>query len=390
MRAFITGVTGFVGSWLAKRLLEEGWEVYGLIRGRSDGSKLTRLKILGIDDKVRLVYGDMTDSVSLQRAVSRVEPEIVFHLAAQSFVGRSFEAPLESFNINATGTVRLLEAVRHFAPEAKVIVAGSSEEYGKQFLTREQWEASGRPYPEPARYPELPIREENPLRPVSPYALSKVAEDYACRSYAMMYGLRCIPLRPFNTEGPLRGEHFVTANIVKQLMAVKRGEKGHVELGNVAAMRDWSHIDDIVEAYLLAATRLERYGEPYNVGSGRMYSVLSFLLRAYAVIFGEEAESVAIGGRELDARSVDDYILEHWRRGEEPFRPNMTIIVKGRTRSLPVELRPERLRPADVPHLQADSTKFRSATGWRPRKTLDDIIVDLARYYSGEVDPASG
>ncbi|CCG27852.1 putative carbohydrate modification (GMD) [Alphaspiravirus yamagawaense] len=387
VRVLITGVTGFKGSYLAKRLVEEGWRVFGLVRGRSDNHRFVRLRLLGILDNVELVDGDMTDPVSLQRAIAKTQPDVIFHLAAQSFVGRSFEAPLETFNINAYGTVALLEAARAHVPDSKIIVAGSSEEYGKQFISEMQWERSGKPGPEPKRLPELPIREDNPLRPVSPYALSKVVEDFACQAYARMYNMDCTVLRVFNTEGPLRGEVFVTASIVKQLVAVKNGLRKYVELGNVAAMRDWSHIEDTIEAYY-NATKVR--GGVYNVGSGRINSVLYFLVRAFNAVFNDEAELVRIEDRNvitLFPEEVDEMILSYMKEGVEPFKPGMRISVIGKRHSVDVVLSRERFRPADVPLLQADYSRFAQATGWKPMRSLDDIIEDLVSFYTGRWKP---
>ena len=385
MNVLITGVTGFIGSNLAKHLLDNypDIRVYGLVRGNAQ--EPWRLKHLGIINKIRFIPGDLTDFQSVIRAVARSKPDIIVHLGAQSFVGRSFDAPIETFQTNATGTVALLEGAKIL--RGRVIVAGSSEEYGQQFFSYSEYEAFGRPYPEPRAYPELPIREDNYLRPVSPYALSKVAEEEACHTYRRMYDVDCVVLRVFNTEGALRGHQFVTAQIVRQVIEVKKGIRKHVELGNVGAMRDWSHVNDTVKAYETAMFA-KKLASPYNVSSDRINSVLYFVVRTYSKVYDEEPESVKLIRNEevvldVEAGKIDAKIILSWVQGKELFRPNDRIEIIGAKTKLTIVLTEERFRPADVPHLWGDSTRFRMDTGWRPEHSLDDIISEMVEFYAG-------
>jgi len=282
-RILITGISGFVGSHLAKKLLNAGAEVYGIIRRRADWSNPQNLIDRGIKDDVMLIEGDLLDISSIARALDISQPEIVFHLAAQSFVPQSFLNPVETMHINCIGTLNLLEAIRIKNIDPVIVFAGSSEEYGLVISSEKQYETikkSGKTvFPEPEKIPELPIKETNPLRPMSPYAVSKVYGDFLFRNYYHSYGLKTIVSRAFNHEGAGRGKMFVTANVALQVMQLKFGETDRIKIGNVNAFRDWSHVSDIVEGYCLLAAK-GRYGEVYNQGSMRTNSVLSYILLA--------------------------------------------------------------------------------------------------------------
>nr|pir GDP-D-mannose dehydratase (gmd-1), authentic frameshift homolog - Archaeoglobus fulgidus [Archaeoglobus fulgidus] len=243
-RALITGVTGFVGSYLAKHLIELGAEVYGIVRRRADWSPPQNLINMGIlnDPHLHLIEGDLLDITCLAKALDVAEPEVIFHLGAQSFVPQSFINPVETMQINCIGTLNLLETVRIKDSDAVIVFAGSSEEYGLVISSEKQYErikASGRTvFPEPEKIPELPIKETNPLRPMSPYAVSKVYGDHLFRNYYHSYGLKTIVSRAFNHEGAGRGKMFVTSNIALQVMKLKFGETDKIKIGNVNAFRD--------------------------------------------------------------------------------------------------------------------------------------------------------
>ena len=221
MRILITGVTGMAGSHLVDYLLQrEGLEVYGTFRWRSRMDNLDslkeegRLNIIAGDleatlpnrsdsSKLNLIEADITDPFSMKRAVAMVKPDRIFHLAAQSYVPASWSAPAETLHTNIIGTVNLLEAVRAAGIDPAIHVAGSSEEYG---------------YVMPD---ELPVRETNPLRPLSPYGVSKVAQEMLAYQYFRSYGLKTVVTRGFNHEGPRRGEVFVTSNLAKQITEIE-------------------------------------------------------------------------------------------------------------------------------------------------------------------------
>jgi GDP-4-dehydro-6-deoxy-D-mannose reductase len=315
-RILITGITGFAGSHLADYVLAEkpGVELFGTYRWRS-----RRENIEHLEGRIRLIEADFGDMASLRRALEQSRPDAIFHLAAQSFVPTSWSAPAETFHVNATGQIHLFEAIRSLGIDPVVQIACSSEEYGLVL-------------PE-----ETPIKESNPLRPLSPYAVSKVAQDMLGYQYFRSYGLRSVRTRGFNHEGPRRGEVFVMSNFAKQIAAIEAGvQKPVIRVGNLDAIRDFTDVRDMVRAYWLAAERGEP-GEVYNIASG---------------------EGITI-------RAMLDRLVAH-----------STVVVS-------VEPDPARMRPSDVQVLLGDASKFRAATGWRPEIPLDKTLVDSLDYWRG-------
>ncbi len=335
MRVLITGITGFAGSHLAEYILSNhNVDVYGIYRWRSPMDNLEgirdRLNVIepGASDpkvlqsafkkgKVNLVACDITDPVSVQKVIRAVEPDWIFHLAAQSYVPSSWDAPAQTLYTNILGQLHLLEAVRNNGIDPKIHIAGTSEEYGLV-------------YPE-----ELPIKEENPLRPLSPYAVSKVAQEKLALQYFHSFGIKCIVSRGFNHEGPRRGEVFVTSNFAKQIAEIELGRRPPVlYVGDLSSQRDWTDVRDMVRAYWLLLDRCTP-GEVYNIGSGVSRS----------------------------AREMLDVLLS--------FSP-----VKVR-----IEQDPARMRPSDVKLLRADCTKFTSVTGWKPQIPFEQTMRDLLDYW---------
>jgi GDP-4-dehydro-6-deoxy-D-mannose reductase len=318
MRVLITGITGMVGSHLADYCLERGdVEVVGTVRWRSP-----RDNIAAIADRIRLVEVDLRDQGGVRRMVEDVEPEAIFHLAAQSFVPASWSGPADTLTTNTLAQVSLLEALRDLGlTDVPFMVAGSSEEYGLV-------------HPE-----ETPITEENPLRPLSPYAVSKVTQDLLGWQYHRSFGLRVVRTRAFNHEGPRRGHVFVTSNFAKQIAEIESGRRPPVlEVGNLEARRDWHDVRDTVRAYWLAAMEGEP-GEVYNIGRGEALSI----------------------GEMLD-------ILLSMAKVEVEVRPIA-----------------ERMRPSDVELLVCDPTKFRERTGWEPAIPFDQTLRDTLEYWRERV-----
>jgi GDP-4-dehydro-6-deoxy-D-mannose reductase len=314
MKAFITGITGFAGSHLADYLLDEHpeVEVYGSHRWRS-----RRDNIAHLGERVTLVECDLRDFTSVMAALDRIRPDLVFHLAAQSFVPASWTAPVETLTTNIAGQTNIFEAVRLLRLDPAIQIACSSEEYGLVLPG------------------EVPIKESNPLRPLSPYAVSKVGQDYLAYQYFQSYGLRTVRTRGFNHTGPRRGEVFVSSNFARQVARIEAGlQEPVVRVGNLDAVRDFTDVRDMVRAYWLAATR-GRPGEVYNVASGQGITVRELLDRLLA----------------------------------------MSRIEVG------VEVDPERLRPSDVEVLIGDSSRFRADTGWEPRIPLEQTLRDLLDYW---------
>jgi GDP-4-dehydro-6-deoxy-D-mannose reductase len=317
MRVLITGVTGFVGSHLADYLVSRvDLEIYGTHRWRSRMENVEHLR-----GRIRFVECDLRDAGAVHRLMRSVRPDRVFHLAAQSYVPTSWLTPTETINGNVACQLNLFEAVRDLGLEAWFQIAGSSEEYG--FVRKD----------------ELPIREENPLRPLSPYAVSKVAQDLLAYQYWMSYRLHTVRTRGFNHTGPRRGEVFMTSNLARQIAEIEKGAREAVVwVGNLEAVRDFTDVRDMVRAYWLALERGEP-GEVYNLCSGRGYTVRN--------------------------------VLE-------------TLLGLTATR---VEVRedPERLRPSDVQILLGDCSRFRQATGWRPTIPFEVTLKDLLDYWRQRV-----
>ena len=341
-KVLITGITGFVGSHLSELLLEKGrYEIYGTVRWRS---KLDNLSILANQgklnnlmeensddakifqksvkkDAVNLLQCEIGDAVSLRRAIILTEPDLIFHLAAQSFVLSSWNDPAQTLKTNIIGQVNLLEAVRFEGLDPRIQIAGSSEEYGLV-------------YPD-----ELPIKETNSLRPLSPYAVSKVAQDRLGFQYYHSYGLKIVITRGFNHTGPRRGEVFVSSSFCKQVAEIEAGKREAVIMvGNLEAKRDFTDVRDMVRAYLLAAEK-GKPGEVYNICSGKT-----------------------------------------WEIG------NVLEMILGLTKvKIKIKKDRKRMRPSDVPVLLGDASKFKSLTGWQPEIKFEQTIKDLLDYWRGRV-----
>ena len=393
----ITGLGGFAGSYLGEELIKREANVYGLIRRRADGKIAKNIIDRGIANEVKLLGGDLTDITSLANALDASKPDYIFHLAAQSFVPKSFENSLETQQINCIGTANLLDAVRLKDMDSKIIFAGSSEEYGLVISSEQQYENAKKEYgtifPEPESIPEVPIKETNPLRPMSPYAVSKVYGDYLMRNYYHSYGLKTVVSRAFNHEGAGRGLMFVTSVIINQIMKLKFNEIDKITIGNINAFRDWSHVKDIVNGYITLAEN-GRNGEVYNQGSMRTNSVLSYILlgleeagwniNKIQTLNGEkvidnptETDKSPIYGINFKKTKADQMILE----GELEYKiEDKGIKVNTNKNDLLIEFNPKRFRPAEVPILLANTEKIQNI-GTEIKHTLNDIIKDQLNYF---------
>ncbi len=318
MRVLITGITGFAGSHLTDYILSEhkDVEVYGFIRWRSRMDNINHVL-----DKIHLYEADLKDIVSLEKALYQIKPDRIFHLAAQSFVPTSWKCPAETFSINAVGEINLFEAVLSLGINPRIQIAGSSEEYGLV-------------HPD-----EVPMKEDNHLRPLSPYAVSKVAQDFLAYQYFKSYGLDVVRTRGFNHTGPRRGEVFICSNFAKQIaMIEKKKQEPVIYVGNLDAKRDFTDVRDMVRAYWLSLEK-GRKGEVYNIGTGKAYQIKEILDRLLSLA-GDDVE---------------------------------------------VKVDPDRLRPSDVPILLSDSTKFRKITGWEPKIPFNQSLRDLLDYWRDRV-----
>ena len=393
----ITGIGGFVGPYLGEKLLENKANVSGLVRKRADGAKIKNLADRGIIDDIKLIGGDLTDITSLANTLDESEPDFIFHLAAQSFVPRSFENSLETQQINCIGTANLLDAVRIKDIDAKIVFAGSSEEYGLVISSTNQHMQAQKKYhsifPEVESIPEVPIKETNPLRPMSPYAVSKVYGDHLMRNYYHSYGLNNVVSRAFNHEGAGRGPMFVTSVIANQIMKLKFGEINKLTIGNVNAFRDWSHVKDIVNGYMLLAEK-GKSGEVYNQGSMRTNSVLSYILlglqeagwniEKIETFNGEKIikeptsqDNSRIFEIDFEKTLIDRMILE----GELEYTlKDKGIYVHTDKGKIAVEFNSDRFRPAEVPILLANTEKIQKL-GAKIECKLNYIVKDQLNYY---------
>ena len=392
----ITGADGFVGSYLAEELINNGSNVYGLIQRGTGDLYSKNLTDHGIENSLNLIEGNLTDITSLASALDISEPDYVFHLAAQSFVPASFKNPLETQMINCIGTANLLDAIRVKEFDPKIVFAGSSEEYGLIITSKEQYEVAKNKYrmifPEPEEIPELPINETNPLRPMSPYATSKVYGDFLMRNYFNSFGMETIVSRAFNHEGAGRGPMFVTSVITEQVAKIKTGETNQIKIGNLNSFKDWSHVKDIIIGYIKLALN-GRSGDVYNQGAMRTNSVLSYILLSL-----EEAgytidqietfdgnkkvynptlmDNSPIFGVKFDKTEVDRIMLEE---GLEYTINDKGINVYTDKGKIAVNFDPERFRPAEVPIMLADTRKIQKI-GVTTEHSLKDIITDQLDY----------
>ena len=318
MRILITGITGFAGSHLADFLLAERKDVdiYGMVRWRSKTENIEHIR-----DKIRLYECDIRDAYSVNKVIREVRPERIFHLAAQSFVPTSWRAPAETLTTNVIGELNIFEAVRQNGIDPLIHIAGSSEEYG---LVKKD---------------EIPIKETNPLRPLSPYAVSKVGQDLLGYQYFKSYGLKIIRTRGFNHTGPRRGEVFVCSDFAKQVARIeKEKQKPIIKVGNLKAKRDFTDVRDMVRAYWLVLEK-GKIGEVYNICSNKAYSIKEVL----------------------------------------------DILLSLSKKKIKIEEDPQRMRPSDVPILLGDNTKFKKETGWQPEISFEKSIKDLLDYWRQRV-----
>lgn len=315
-KSLITGITGFAGSHLAELLLQKGHEVWGTIRWRSKTENIEHIR-----KRLKLVEADLLDSYSVENAIGQVKPDYIFHLAAQSFVPTSWHAPAHTMTTNAVGQINLFEVVRQLGIDPVIQIACSSEEYGKV-------------YPK-----ELPVKETNPLRPLSPYGVSKVTQDMLGYQYFMSYGLKIVRTRAFNHTGPRRGEVFASSTFAKQIAEIEKKKREPViYVGNLKAKRDFTDVRDVVKAYFLAVKKCQP-GKVYNICSQKSWSI----------------------------QQVLDMLLEMSKKEIE------------------VKVDPQRLRPSDVEILLGDCTRFKKATGWKPTIPFEKTLKDLLDYWRERV-----
>lgn len=318
-RVLITGINGFVGSHLAEVCTARAWRVFGTIRGQR-----SNLENLPREHEYNLIQCDLLDHTSAAAAVRAAKPDYVFHLAAQSFVPASWTAPRATIDANLIGTLHVLEAVRAEAPGAVIQVAGTSEEYGR------------------VEVEECPISESQPLRPLSPYGVSKVAADVLARQYAASYGMRVIVTRAFNHSGPRRGAAFAESQWARAVALIESGrKKTALQHGNLDAIRDFTDVRDIVKGYI-AAVEKGRAGAVYNLG---------------------------------------------WGAAQSPSMKQVLETIIGAAQG-PIIIEPSQkfMRPSDVPRLICNPALANKELGWAPEISLARMLRELLDYWREKVE----
>ena len=329
-KALITGITGQDGSYLAEFLLSKGYEVHGIVR-RS--SLINTHRIDHIYEKITLHYGDLTDPVNIMGVIRQVEPAEIYNLGAQSHVKVSFEMPEYTANVDALGTLRILEAVRMLGMEKDVRIyqASTSELYGGVLGT--------------------PLSETTPFHPRSPYGVAKLYGYWIIKNYRESYGFHASSGILFNHESPRRGETFVTRKITQGLSRISVGLQNVLYLGNLNAKRDWGHAKDYVEAMWLMLQQDEP--DDYVIATGEQYSVRDFVNEA-APYFGFKLDWMGEG---------EDEIALDWN-----------------TKKSIIGINPRYFRPAEVDSLLGDATKAKEVLGWEPKIKFKELVEDMCIY----------
>ncbi|XP_026752598.1 GDP-mannose 4,6 dehydratase isoform X2 [Galleria mellonella] len=333
--ALITGITGQDGSYLAEFLIEKGYEVHGVLR-RSSSFNTGRIQHLygqptcHTGGRMHLHYGDLTDTTCLISIITQTRPKEIYNLGAQSHVKVSFELSEYTAQVDALGTLRLLEAIRAagLEKETKIYQASTSELYGKVV--------------------EVPQNEKTPFYPRSPYACAKLYGYWIVVNYREAYGMFACNGLLFNHESPRRGENFVTRKITRGVAKITLGLMPYLELGNLDSKRDWGHAKDYVEAMWLMMQ--QETAEDFVVATGEAHSVREFVEKAFGCV-----------GRRLSWRGAGEHETGH----------------DASTDQLLVKVNPKYFRPTEVDLLLGDSTKARQKLGWAPRVTFDELVRDM-------------
>jgi len=329
-KALITGITGQDGAYLAKHLLDLGYQVFGAAR-RNSNYNTQRLQILGIEKDIKIREFELLEESNIRKVLEDVQPDEIYNLGAQSFVGASFETPMYTAEVTGLGVLRVLDAIRTIAPNSKFYQASSSEMFGKVL--------------------ETPQNEETPFYPRSPYGVAKVYAHFITKNYRESYNIfgSCGIL--FNHESPLRGNEFVTKKIVKAIARIKKGKQEELILGNLDSKRDWGFAGDYVEAMHLMLQA--KNADDYVISTGETHSVREFVelsLNVAGIDFEWEGEGV-----------------------------NTTAVSKETGKNI-VICSKEFYRPAEVDLLLGDYSKAKKELGWKPKTTFNSLVQLMMEY----------
>jgi len=328
-KALITGITGQDGSYLADFLLDKGYEVHG-VRRRSSAYNLGNIQHLNTDPQINgsrffLHYGDLTDSSNLTHILTNIKPDEIYNLAAQSHVHISFDVPEYTTDVNALGTLKLLEAIKNTKYNSKIYQASSSELYGKTL--------------------ETPQNENTPFNPRSPYAVSKLFSYWTIKNYREAYNMFACNGILFNHESPRRGTPFVSRKISEAVANISRGKWKKMYLGNLNAKRDWGYAKEYIEAMWL----ILQHDKPddFVIASGENHTVREFVEKAFLVV----GKKIIWEGSLLDEVGIDE-----------------------KTGNVLVGIDPYYYRPLEVDNLLGDPSKARKILGWKPNVSFDDLV----------------
>ena len=327
-RALITGITGQDGAYLSKFLLEKGYEVYGAFRRTAD-LHLTKLRFLGVDDKVTFVPLELLELTNVYRTIEKVQPDEIYNLGAQSFVALSFEEPIYTADVTALGPLRVLEAIRAINPKIKFYQASSSEMFGK--------------------VQAVPQNEKTPFYPRSPYAVSKLFGHWITVNYRESYGIFACSGILFNHESPVRGLEFVTKKITHAAARIKLGLQDKLLLGNLDSKRDWGYAPEYVEAMWLMLQ--QEKPDDYVIATGETHSVREFVETAFERI----GINIEWSGKEMEERGTD-------------VKTGKTIVAVA----------PQFFRPAEVASLTGDYSKAKEKLGWSPKTSFKELVAIMA------------
>ena len=315
-KVFITGITGFAGSFLAEHIAsQKDYEIFGSFLSDTNLENTASVK-----EKVSLRQIDLRDSQKLQDLIKEIRPDFIYHLAALTSPADSFKNPAGFINNNTEAEVNLLEAIRVAGIFPKVLIASSAEVYGEV--------AAG----------NLPIDEDTPLRPATPYAVSKIAQDFLGLQYFISYKIPVIRVRPFNHIGPRQAPNFVVSSFSKRIVDIERGKESVMRVGNLMAKRDFTDVRDIVRGYLLLL-EMGDPGDVYNIGSGKSYKISEILDK----------------------------------------------LLSMSNKDIKIEIDKQLLRPIDVPELVCDNKKIFQKTGWKPEIPIEKTLADTLDYWRSMV-----
>ncbi len=320
-KVLITGITGMVGSHLADYLLSNTkWKIYGACRWRSPTDNIKHLvNLINVKKRIHLEYMDLTDYSSVENSLKKIKPDIIFHLAAQSFPKASFDMREVTFDTNILGTDRLLNSVLQLKLNPIIHICSSSEIFGK------------------VKKRDLPIKETNSFHPASPYAISKIGTDLLGKFYHEAYGMKTLITRMFTHTGPRRGDYFAESSFAKQIAAIELGfQKKEVLVGNLDSLRTVADVRDAVRAYYLLVTKKPRFGETYNIGGNyvcKIGDILKYLIKISTV------------------------------------------------KNIKVKIDKDKLRPLDADLQVPDTSKFKKHTKWKPEIKFKKTMVDLLNYW---------